>query len=539
MKKFRSLNYIVGVCLLLLLIVSTLVTARSSSAAPAVPVSILGCPQGPPPPGLVPQYGGTLKIIYNFNVANLGAPWKASTPMDIMLGRFAIENLIGLDANGRPIPQLATNWDDNPTNKTITFTLRQGVKFQDGTDFNAAAAKWCLDMVKNGPKPNLKAVTSIDIIDPYHLRLNLSSWDPLFIQGFSSSGAGKMTSPAAAQKLGDEIMRNPVGTGPFKFVSFQPNVSLKYARFEDYWQKGLPYLDAVEISFVTDPVVALTSYKKGEAQANRGLSTRDAKALKAQGYTIDGYTAAIQGFCGDNKSPSSPFSNIKVRQAMAYAIDTNAIVNAVYDGMFPPTNQLALPGVQAYDSSIKGYPYNPAKAQQLLAEAGYSTSKPLTTKLVYGVDPQRTDFYTVVQSYLGKVGINTTLEPIDMATFAKLNGAGWNNHLIYYSFSYNGLEMQYSTSVASNLAANKISYVSVYTPDDYQTLYLATLAENDMAKREANYQKLNKMAIDDYCLVVPLVGMQYLTAKSPKLHDFGMGNKTAGEFLPERAWLSK
>jgi ABC-type transport system substrate-binding protein len=355
--------------------------------------------------------------------------------VDKQISRFALENLIGLNANGDPVPQLATSWETNPTAKTITFTLRQGVKFHDGTDFNAEAAKWCLDQYRNGSNADLKIVTSVDIIDASHIRLTMSEWNPLLLQSMSSSAAGKMVSPTAAQKLGDDIMRNPVGTGPFKFASFQPNVSIKFTRNENYWQKGLPYLDAVECNFVTDPVVSLAAFTKGEAQVLCDISTADAKSLKAKGITIEQATSQVEGIAGDSKNPNSPFADIRVRQAMAYALDTNAITNAVYDGLYSSTNQLAMKGGTGFDESIKGYPYNPDKAKELLAAAGYSSAKPLETKIVYTSLQQTTDLYTMVQSYFSKVGINLKLEPVDNAGYNKIYSAGWNNHLMDYRFS--------------------------------------------------------------------------------------------------------
>jgi peptide/nickel transport system substrate-binding protein len=560
MKKSRSLNYLASVCLLLLLIVSTLLvtacpspststsastpvitttTVKPTATTPAVPVSVLGCPQGGPTPGLVPQYGGTLKFIYNHNVTNIGAPWKNSSFFDAHMNRYAIENLVGLDTIGQPIPQLATSWVSDPVNKTITFTLRQGVKFHDGTPFDAAAVKWCLDMYRTSAKPDLKAVTAVDVIDDNHLRLTLSAWDAGFVQSLSSTGAGDITSPTAAQKLGDNILLNPVGTGPFKFVSFQSNVSLKYERFNDYWQKGLPYLDAVEISFVADPVVALTSFIRGEAHALYGVATSNAKDLKAKGYTIDVQSAAIQGICGDSKNPSSPFSDIRVRQAIVYAIDTKTIVDSLFNGLYPATNQLALPGGTAYDASIKGYPYSEQKAKDLLKLAGYDTSHPLTMKLVYGSDPERTDLLTAVQNNLAKVGINVVLGPLDAPAFNKLVSSGWENQLLQYNFSYNQVEIQWGTSAKQSLAGTKNLSVSLDTPAAFDTLFATAMAENDLAKREAYYKQLNKMAIDDYCMVIPLMALTRFTAKSPKLIDFGQFNITSYEFLPERAWISK
>jgi ABC-type transport system substrate-binding protein len=132
-----------------------------------------------------------------------------------------------------------------------------------------------------------------------------------------------------------------------------------------------------------------------------------------------------------------------------------------------------------------------------------------------------------------------SLEPIDNTAYNKLNASGWNNHLLEMSFSYNGMELKYSTSLTQRLSAKQYTYVSIWTPDDFNKLYNVMLAERDMAKREGYYQQLNKLATDDYCLVVPLLVQKTLTVKSPNLHDFGGGNNTASEFLPETAWLSK
>jgi ABC-type transport system substrate-binding protein len=452
--------------------------------------------------------------------------------------RFAVERLVGLDTNGDPTPQLATSWDANPATKTITFTLRRGVKFHDGTDFNAEAVKWNLDMYRKGPNAELNLVTSVDVIDNYRIRLNLSGWDPLLITSLIATNAGAIVSPTAAQKLGDGAILSPVGTGPFKLDSLVPNVSIKFSRFDGYWQKGLPYLDAVEIIYVSDPVVRLASFTKGEADAINEFSTRDAMNLKKQGKTVIKRVANIGGLCPDIKNPSSPFNDIRVRQAIAHAIDTKSIVDSVFDGMYTPTNQLALPGLTAYDPTIKGYPYNPAKAQELLAAAGYSTAKPLKTKIVYTTDPQRADFYTMVQDYLKKVGIDVALEPMDNAGYTKLFSSGWSNHLLEYQFSYNGFELKYAVSLTMSLSEKSARFKSIVTPADFNALYNSMMVENDPSKREAAYKKLNKMAIDDYCLAFPFYGWELMNARQPNVQDFGWG-ELAGEFLPERAWLRK
>jgi len=517
----------------------TTATQPPTSTTAAVPRSVLQCPQGTPTSGPTPQYGGTVTMIWGMACNNLGAPWKSMTGFERSFSRFAIENLIGLDASGNPVPQLATSWQTDPTAKTITFTLRQGVNFQDETPFNAAAVKWCLDTYRTGTLQDLKLVSSVDVIDDNHVKLTLSAWDPVFISNLSSSGAGKITSPAAAQKYGDDIAHNPVGTGPFKIGGYVPNVSFKFVKFDGYWQKGLPYLDAIQVNIVADPVVALASFTKGEANwCSTQFTPQDIKNLKAQGFIDQNNYANIWCLAPDSKNTDSPLADIRVRQAIAYAIDKDIDVNTIFGGLKPPAYQLAAKGYPAWDETIKGYPYDPVKAKQLLEAAGYNDAHPLTVTMSYTSSAQATDFYTAVQSDLKKVGINFVLAPLDNATTTKMIASGWNNGFVDFRLSYNP-EKTYSSSLQENLQVNPSRYPSIAIPDAYDTLFNTMLVENDMAKRAVYYQQLNKMAIDDYCMVIPLyvnIGDNML---EPNTHDFNFWNVTTFEFLPEIAWISK
>lgn len=548
MKKIRLPIPIACICLVLVFIASTMLvactstettspTTAASGVPSSVPVSILECPQGPPASGLTPQYGGIYKIIYPDIPTNLGAPWKIASVHDHTLNRFAIEKLIGQDTNGNPAPQLAASWETDPVNKTVTINLRQGVKFHDGTDFNAEAAKWNLEAAIEGESNDIDRETTVDIIDDYTILVTFPEWDPLVLQNWACTGIGWIVSPAAASQMGNDALLNPVGTGPFKFVSYERNVSLEYERFDDYWQEGLPYLDGVEIKFVDNPVVALTSFERGEAHALRGVPTGDASSLAAKGNTIHTNTSAIVGICGNTKSPESPFADIRVRQAFAYAIPIESIVDTIFDGMYPVTYQLALEGQTGYNSEIVGYPYDPDKARELLDQAGYGPDNPLTMELTYVADPQRADLYATIQSYLGKVDVNITLDPVVFAAFSRLRQSGWEeNQLLQGGFSYGG--MTYSQSLIWNLAPGSQNNVSILTPPEFDALYETMLDEGDLAQREEYYKQLNKMAVDDYCLFLPMYGWEIITVKAPEVKDCGFGHIKTVEFLPERVWLS-
>jgi ABC-type transport system substrate-binding protein len=384
----------------------------------------------------------------------------------------------------------------------------------------------------------------MDVLDANHLKISYSSWEALTISYLASNVAGRMVSPTTAKKYiaegkEKELMLYPVGTGPFKLVEFKSNVSMKLTRWEDYWQKGLPYLDNIEISIVADPVVALTSFMKGEAHVIGGPSTKDAKDLKSKGYKIEQYTANIFGICGDSKNAGSSWANMDIRKAVAYAINRDTIVNDIYDGMFPVAQQMALPGRTAYDSSIQGYTYNIAKAKALLEPLGITPAKPLTTKFVYELNAQRTDLYTAIQSDLAKVGINIVLSPLDAASYNKFYTAPWTDAWVDYNMSYNGLSLKYMTSLTWSLSEKQNRCVSVWEPEEYNVLFRKLLTETDPNKLEGYYQALNKMAVDTYCLVVPVSSLQSLFAYSTNAKDIGLGVREAIEFLPERFWLSK
>ena len=508
----------------------------ATTVAADVPLSILECPQGPVS-GETPQYGGTLKITYDHTPSNLGAFWDLTRFLDWVQARFAVESLVGLNPQGQPVPQLATSWDIDDVAKTITFHLREGVKFHDGTDFNAEAAKWNLDMQKNGPKTELKNVTDIAAVDPYTVRLTFSEMDPLFVQQMVASMCGKITSPAAYELYGpEEIKFQPVGTGPFKFDRFEPDVLLRYTRFEDYWQEGLPYLDAVEIHYIADNTVALTSFKSGEAQIMGNLGVKDVPELEAAGNTIQTRMNAFWCLAGDSANPDSPAADLRVRQAIAYAIDCKTITEAVWDGAYPYSNQLALPGMTGYNSAIKGYPFDPVRAAQLLAEVGITPETPWKTTLKTPNPEDRVEWLTVAQEQLREVGIEVELQPLPSAGYQEVSSNGWTG-LAIVAFSY-PMEAAYSSTLRQTLSEDAYMNPSIAVPEEFNVVYRAMLPETDLAKRELAYQQLNKMAIDDYCLLTPLFGLPGLSAVSADVHDSGFLVDCTPEFLPERAWLS-
>lgn len=489
-----------------------------------------------------PQYGGTLKIIASAQgIMNLGYPGKPAAINDPILFRAAVETLVTFDpqGTGKIVPLLATSWQISPDYKSITFNLRKGVKFHDGTDFNAQAAKYCLDLFKAGSSTQgyLKSVASVDVVDDYTIRLNISDYDAALLTNLSLN-AGWMVSPTALKQLGDNAIFHPVGTGPFKFGSYQNNVSLTFDKFDGYWQKGKPYLDHVQWIFIADAVTALASFKAGEAQADRWLTPKDAIDLQKTGkYTFVQLPSSINGMISDSAHTDTPFANIKVRQAISYAMDIEAIAKSSGYGLEPATNQLAVPTTPGYNPAVVGYPYNPQKASQLLSEAGYP--KGFQTSILYPSDYPTPDTWVAVQAYLANVGISAKLDAADPPRFFQVTASGWHNELAYFGLPL-GIGRDPANYMTLRLSSTSPSYdpKSVYIPDDYTTLLNQARTERDPDQRQLKFQQLQKMIIDQYCMVTPFFLFVVVLGKNNTVHDLDLG--TYGfEWLPENAWLSK
>ena len=489
----------------------------------------------------IPQYGGVLKIITNPGLMNIGYPGAPNASNDGSYQMPCLEELLNLDpkGTGEVIPWLATSWQYSPDYKSITFTLRKGVKFHDGTDFNAAAAKFSLETTKTSGRVELSTISSIDVVDDYTIRLNLATYDSSLLVNLAGYVC-PMVSPTAIQSLGkDASLTHPVGTGPFKFVSYKRDVSLKYEKFAGYWQKGKPYLDGIEIIFIADPVTALASFKAGEAHLLTKIGLNDAAALKATGkYILNPMEIAIDGIIGDSAHPKSPFADIRVRRAMAYAIDNATIAKAVGLGFFPPTNQFVSSVHPAYNPAVVGYPYNPQKAKELLTQAGYPNG--FETKLSFRPGAFEADFCTMLQGYLKAVGINVQLDSADPARFAKLRLEGWENQLMMYVLPA-GIEKDMAFQLRERLSIKARTFPSstVYIPADYDAKLLAINSERDPKKRLALLREVEKIVIDDYCLAVPVQVEQAISVHSMQVHDCNAYKYYGMNWHPADVWLSK
>jgi peptide/nickel transport system substrate-binding protein len=512
---------------------TALTPKTTASSSPAVTAKPPSAPTG------AQQYGGTLKVIdLTHPRSNLGYPAGATARMHPFLSYPCVESLLRVDEKGLNIPWLATGWQWSTDKKSLTLTLRKGVKFHDGTDFNAAAVKFNLDLfLPPSTRTELQYVQSIDVVDDYTVRLNLKQYDDLLLT-YLNPIPGLMVSPTAIKEHGEQWCQlHPVGTGPFKFVSYQTDVSLKYQKFDGYWQKGKPYLDAFNISFIDDPVTARLAFVGGEADVITSVSPKDAADLKKTGkYTITSAQNQLIGLATDSIHPNSPFKDVRVRQAIGYAVDEAAIVDTVGYGMYKATNQIAAPGDWAYNPDVAGYPYNPQKAKQLLAAAGYPNG--FKTDIWYPSGTTDLDSaYQVVQRYLAEVGITATLQPTTRTKNTQMYVQGWDGMMNFggqMEVGYPALRVY-----RINLVKGSQEFSSIIRPDDINDTFTKAASETDVAAQQKLVWDLQKMCIDKYSLITPLYAAYYCGASYLPVHDLKLYQPWNVRWRPEDAWLSK
>jgi peptide/nickel transport system substrate-binding protein len=542
MKMNRQSKVMLGLFLILSLTALSLLAACStSSSSPAQPAPTSAAPAPPPQTsaapapsasGLTPKKGGILKIGgVSSQTLSLGYPPSMAGAIDGYASEPCLDTLFTYDKNLNIIPRLALDYKVSDDAKSITINLRKGVKFHDGSDFNAEVVKWNMDSFRATPKPDLKAVTSIDAVDDYTVRLNLSSFSSILVSSLCGD-PGRMISEKAFDANGKAwCEKHPVGTGPFKFVSWDPDVSFKYERWDGYWG-GPVYLDGYWRLIYADATSAEMAFRNGDFDIflTSGQTARDLEKTGKYNFSISKY-GKTPFLAGDSNNSDSPFKNIKVRQAMSYAIDVKTMCDSLSYGYGIVTNQWSLPGTPGYNPDVVGYPYNPDKAKQLLAEAGYANG--FDTTISYFVSDWTTNRSTAVADYLSKVGIRATLVPQQLAQWdLTATKGGWKGIADVLTYTWPDV----MTSMRDTML--NFRYISLARPPGLQDLYNQALLTPDQKAKWDIIKKIQKLMVDDFCMATWLDVEGDIACKNKYVHD-DMWFDAAYGYLSGGAWMDK
>jgi peptide/nickel transport system substrate-binding protein len=368
--------------------------------------------------------------------------WPASVPGQAAgVTQCCLESLLRSDNKGTLYPWLAESYKIAEDYTSMTFNLRKGVKFHDGSDFNAAAAKWNLDnYIAAHMEPTW---TSVDVIDDYTIRVNFTKWANTIPYSFGDATyiAYMISKTAFDTKGKDWVKQNPVGTGPFKFVSYGQDTKLVFEKNADYWKKDergnqLPYLDGITYLFMNEPLTQKMSMKAGEADmASSGIAAagKSASEMAAMGLSVNTLMNELYGLVFDTADADSPWAKQQVREAAEYAIDREAMAVSFGYGYLKAPYQLVPRGSLAYNPDFTlARKYDPEKAKQLLAEAGYPDGFK-TTIICFPLGLNK-DVVVAVQNYLSKVGIQAELDFPEIGRWVSYWGSNnsWPSGQILY-----------------------------------------------------------------------------------------------------------
>ncbi|MER8746719.1 ABC transporter substrate-binding protein [Mesorhizobium sp. M1004] len=336
----------------------------------------------------------------------------AAAAIDEVLYANVFEGLTRIGPNGEVLPDLAESWAISDDGKVYTFKLRTGVKFHDGSDFDAGDVKFSLDRARadnsvNAQKALFAAIDTVEVVDPATVKVTLKNPQGSFLYNLGW-GDAVIVAPESA----DTNKEKPIGTGPFKFQSWAKGSSITLVKSDTYW--GAPvFLDKAEFRIVPDAAAAVPALLSGDIQAFPFFDPDSVAQVKddPRFKVVIGSTEGETILAINNKKP--PFDKLEVRQAIAFALDRKAIIDGASAGLGVPIGSHMSPASKAYVDLTGLYPHNVDKAKELLKQAGFENGIKATLKLP---PPSYARLGgEIIASQLRDVGIDLEIIPVEWA----------------------------------------------------------------------------------------------------------------------------
>jgi len=460
-----------------------------------------------------PREGGTLVIARVNDANNLDPHFLTILVSQSVIHHKVYEGLVKMGENGDFEPMLATEWKQL-NDVTWEFKLREGVTFHDGAPFNAEAVQKTiarvLDKKVASPRANLfEMIKEVKAVDDHRVQFILHApFAPLL--SVLASGEGAIISPKAIEQYGLELSKHPTGTGPFTFQSWTPGQEIVLVKNENYWGKK-PKIDKVVFKAVPEDATRIAMVETGEAHVAEQLPVTEIERVQSSStMNVGRFEAFYVDFIAFN-TKKKPFDDVRVRRAIAYAVDTESILKGVYNNVGKKTNSTMGPKVIGYSPNVKGYEYDLNKAKKLLAEAGYPNG--FTATITTNDIKARINVAEVLQSQLKGIGIDLKVNVVESGAFvqAAIKGdtemhiRGWGNAT--GDGDYNQYNLYHSASVG---AAGNYSF---YTNAEVDKLIEAARKEQDLEKRKEYYEKAQEIERRDV-VDIPLRSVENIVAMS-------------------------
>ncbi|NWF93392.1 MAG: ABC transporter substrate-binding protein [Syntrophaceae bacterium] len=434
-----------------------------------------------------PVYGGSLTVAQGVEPPGLDPTTATSAAIPRVVYGNVLEGLVRIDRNGNIVKALAQEYRISKDGKEYTFILKKGVKFHDGKPFDAEDVKFTLERMLD-PKtaaPNIayyRDIESIQAVDSHTVKIRLKNVNSMFLFNLARPDSIIVNKQAV-----DKLKSAPVGTGPFKFVEWVRGDRITLTRFDNYHRKGIPYLDKVTFKFIGDPSSQIAGLKAGDVDViaydvspeNALLLEKDPKFKVLNGYTT------TEVILSTNNS-RRPFTDVRVRRAMAHAIDRTALIRGAMSGYGIPIGSHMDPGNPYYVDLTSAYPYNPQKAKELLTEAGYPNGFEAVIKL-----PERYAYARrsgeIIADMLSQVGIRLKIELVEWGQWIER---------VFRNADYDLTVIGHAEPFDINIYANP-KYYFRYDSARFQETLKKAEREPDPKLRRDLYVSLQKIITED------------------------------------------
>jgi peptide/nickel transport system substrate-binding protein len=448
-------------------------------------------------------------------------PTLARTYVGRIVFAAVCDKLFDIDEKLNIVPQLALSHETSADGKEVTIKLRPGVKFHDGEPLDAEAAKFSIERHMTLPtsfrKSELASVDHVEVVDPLTIKLVLKTpFAPLITQ--LTDRSGMMVSPKAAKEEGDKFGLHPVCAGPYKFVERVAQDRMVFEKFADYWNKDNVFIDRVVFLPIVDPTVRLANLKSGGLDLIERVLATDIKEVRSDPRLVLS-TAPSLGYLGltiniaNDKNKGALSQSEKVRQALDWSIDREALNQVVFNGEFTPGNQWVSPQHPYYQKAFPMAKRDVEKAKALLKEAGVAL--PVTVDMMVPKGAENEAVAQVIQSMAAEAGFDLKIRLIEFATSFKQAQAGefqifqidWSGRIDPDGNSYVFLH--------SKAPQNDGGYSN---PEADKAMEDGRLT-SDSAQRKAIYEKLAKNVLNDEPIIY-LFHRKILIAHTTKLEGY-------------------